>query len=147
LVLSLGSVAVRSLVHQWLSPFFVDCSTLEPQQAFQLVFGRPMPLGVSDLHGAGCAQSGYVWLRFRATAAALRSLAGGRKPDTSSIDAGFAGLLIEPEPRQVHWEEALRVRRPDCYQIHVRPDRAIDSWLTMVVDRQRHLVYVNRFFL
>ena len=85
-------------------------------------------------------------MRFRATDGAIRSLTGGKKPDAFFMDRGLEGLLTWPDPRRVHWEEALRIRMPECFELRVGPNPSVD-WLTVVVDRQRHLVYVERFFL
>jgi hypothetical protein len=146
LCFSLASVVLQSARGHWPPPFYVDCSTLPPSQAFQMIVGRSVPRGVTDIQGAGCPQGGYVWLRFRATDAAISSLTGGKKPDAFSIDDGLAGLLTWPDPRRVRWEEALCIRKPECYEIRVGPNPSVDR-LTVVVDRKRHLVYVERFFL
>src|SRR5437773_654607 len=77
----------------WPPPFFVDCGTLSPDKAFEEVFGRPMPTGVTDIQCAGIPQSGYVWMRLRATDAAIKSMTGGRKPDAHTVNDGLASLL------------------------------------------------------
>jgi hypothetical protein len=139
-----GMVWLRSRV-TWPPPFFVDCGTLAPDKAFAEVLGHPMPTGVTDIQCAGIPQSGYVWMRLRATDAAIKSLTGGRKPDGYKVDDGLASLLRWPEPRRVHWEEALLILKPEYYAIRVGPNPSVDT-LDVVVDRQRHLVYVERYF-
>jgi hypothetical protein len=137
-------IGLRTLRERWPPPFFRDCSTPPPHQAFAEVVGRPMPPGVADIQGAGCPQAGYVWMRLRATDAAIKSLTGGRKPDACKIGEGLASLLKWPDPRRVHWEEALLIRQPEYYVIRFGPS-AVDT-LDVVVDRQRHLVYLERYF-
>jgi hypothetical protein len=123
----------------WPSPYFVDCGTLPPDKAFAEVFGRSMPVGVTDIQCAGIPQSGYVWMRLRATDAAIKSLTAGRKPDGYKVENWISPSLIEwPEPRRVHWQQTLRIRKPVCYVSQFGP--------SLVVDQQRHLIYVERFF-
>jgi hypothetical protein len=147
LAFSLAPIALREFRRHFTPAFLVDCATLPPRQAFEEVFCRSVPAGVTDIQGAGIPQSGQVWMRLRATGAAIRILVGGGKPDApKAARSTIASLSTWPESRRVHWEGALDIHQPECYHLGIGSNPTVD-YITMVVDRQRHLVYVYRHFI
>ena len=64
-----------------LATFVEDFSMDRPEQVFQMVFGRPVPDGVTDLQVAGRHYfiREWVWMRFHATDAALNLSHGTRR--------------------------------------------------------------------
>lgn len=134
--------AAISLLRRW-HPFDQDYSELPPKLAFERVFRRSVPPGLMDIKAAGHAWTAGrdIWMRFRATDAAVKLLTNGSKP--FSPESSFCidtSRLQEAAPRQVHWEDVLRIRDPRCYNIDPPPNQT--GCITLIPDRQRHLVYV-----
>lgn len=146
--LSLAPIALREFRRHFTPACYVDCATLPPGQAFEEVFCGSMPAGVTDIEGAGIPQSGHVWMRLRATDAAIKILTRGAKPDASKVERCIApsAWLEWPGAPRVHWEDAFRVRHPECYNLGIDSNPTVD-YIIMVVDRQQHLVYVYRHYI
>ena len=86
-------------------------------------------------------------MRLQATDGAIKTLTRNVKPEAfKSGRAAVASLLTWPESRRVRWEEALRIRRPECYNISIGPSPG-PNYIILVVDRRRHFVYVYRHFI
>jgi hypothetical protein len=136
-----------------------DYTKKSPEKAFRRVFERPAPPGVSDIRAAGQVWLGgrNVWLRFRATDPAIRSLmaVAKRETDAQSIRQTIDGLQMEvaltathPDLRRwrshVCWDEVRRIEDPESYFIHPRAPSSTPN-ITLIIDRKRHLVYVYLF--
>jgi hypothetical protein len=150
--LLLASVLIVSSIMVWRSfrdSPMGDWATKPPSRAFEWVFGRPVPLGVSGIRASGQVSIGGrdVWLRFSATDEALRSLthACQRISDRDGMEScRMEWRLGEAAPRQIHWGAVRRIRNPECYSLPPKAPAILPD-ITLVVDRRHHLVYVHLF--
>jgi hypothetical protein len=160
-----GLVAVVATTTVLLQPYCVfwvftqgfaglDCAEMPPLRVFENVFGHPPPPGLWDIRAAGymCLGGRDVFLRCSATDDAIRSLTGGSQPvvGAENIEQCIENTRMEFRvPRdhrlalwkqRVRWDEIKRIANPVCYELPPKP--LTDPFLTLIVDRSRHLVYV-----
>lgn len=136
-----------------------DYSAYPAPAVFRSVFGRSAHAGIANLEvaGHGLFQGHLVFMRFRADDPAIKSLTS-HAVRISRRDAQkrlAPGLLRRPPGKlrgctdealrdalTVHWEEVLRARQPEYYEFDA--SWGGKGWLgVLVVDRDRHLVYVE----
>lgn len=143
-----------------------DFHDLPPQTIFREVMGRPVPAGVSDLRVVARSYSikGWVWMRFRATDGAIKSLAeqpilydddpepSKRRAVADALSATLwsANHKYDAEDMaSVNWSEVSAILKPEFYQAGRNSETwgsgvRFPMWLgSMIVDRQNHLVYIH----
>lgn len=140
----------------WLRQAFADlsyrCDDHPPSRTFRRLFRAELP-GISDIRATGHISLGGadVFLRFKATPAAIRTLTQGyvqvRSEDSKSVlewltmAYGYwaAGQKQEAgEAHEVRWDELRRLHKPEVYEKSPQDNGAQD---TLVVDRSRQMVY------
>jgi hypothetical protein len=129
-----------------------DCNRHPPLKTFRRMLGERPP-GVWDVRATGYIGLGGsdVRLRFTASDAAIARLtrdyerlgAADAEARVRSLasDAGTGFLEVRsgsPSQHQVHWEALERIRNAEVYQ---KPQAHPGSEDTLVVDRERRLVY------
>jgi hypothetical protein len=133
----------------------VDYSAVPRAEVFQRVLRQPVPTGVSDLRvaGHGFCQGHEVWMRFRVTAAALKTLfPETRNPSdwangTSWASSFFsADRLLQPDPHSIKWDEVTRAQKPEQY--HFSATEGGQGWYGFfVLDGEEHTVYLHAIIL
>jgi hypothetical protein len=130
--------------------FGADFSQRPPADVFQMVFGRPVPDGVTDLRAAGRVYflKEWVWMRFHATDAALKSLTEGEAPEEVGMlpreNWSANSRYDEVDKRHVGWEAIRSITRPEFYYCGHPPAQGSVQWFgSFVVDRANHTVYVH----
>lgn len=122
-----------------------DYSRRPPDEAFRIIFQRPVPADVQDLAAAGEMGIGGsdVWLRFRASSWTIRSLTAGlaktlpwkQDEDIMRDDARLLGHY-QVHPR-THWSQVWKIRN-GWYFV-----RSTDSTETsLAIDPKSRTVYV-----
>lgn len=139
--------------------FSADFSKHPPEQAFQMATGYPPPHSVSELRVSGrhYFTKRWVWMRFRVTDEALRSLIGDRVPFLGPDARQKMTQVMSAHPRYnrtdqrlIGWHEIARISKPEVYEFSNMPEEAEDytqgGWIWMgflVVDRKNGLVYFH----
>jgi hypothetical protein len=134
-----------SRLRRW-HPFDQDYSELPPERAFALVFRQAVPPGVTDIQAAGPAWLGGrdIWMRFRASEAAVKLLTGGSRPVSTEKEPCIGTAPVhEADLRKMGWGDVDRIRHPLCYEID--PPWNLTGWIQLIYDRQRHLVFAHLY--
>lgn len=130
---------------------FYNCTERSPLLPFHTYLGV-VPPGVSDIRSAGAVGLGgsEIFLRFRATNAAVAALAKSFGPEERESDANQLetwdgqfdrGWLQnqgrQPFEHQVHWEELRRLRHPHVYG----RKHSETSWDMLIWDPENQRAY------
>ena len=125
-------------------PFRHDYSRRKPEEAFELLFHRPVPADVRDLAAAGeCWIGGSnVWLRFRSspkTIQELKSVAVEEAPWRRGEDVirdDPSSLIRYGVWERLGWNQVWKLRRAEYYHIGEGPPST-----EFLVDRDTGMVY------
>lgn len=145
----ISAVCVLLLAGRWAigrltASMVTDYGAMPRAVAFERICRRPPPDGMSDIRVAGHAfLAAEVWIRCRATDAAIQSILG----EENRVDKGMFRACCGPErwneeePRSIGFAEVATIRRPEYFEFY--PTRDGSGWVGVAaVDRQRHMLYV-----
>ena len=139
-------------------PWRADYSTRPAAKVFQEVMGQPVPKGLSQLRIAGrhYLLKKWVWMRFRATDEAVKSLLREHSAVDEPLDEASTHRAINRTQRSgnerwnkyddedrklVRWEDVGHLTKRQVYELSSNGK----GWLwdgVMIVDRKRELVYL-----
>jgi hypothetical protein len=152
LVLSLGfCVWWFVAIFPWQSS--IDYSRRPPEQVLRSIIGQPVPAGTADIRVAGRSYpfglKHWVYVRFRASDAAIEELIAEREPVTGP---SAREALRYPHPasrrydsadqQRVSWQEVANISEPEVYSVSGGQSPFVWSGY-LVVDRRSNLVYVG----
>ncbi|MFN3653598.1 MAG: hypothetical protein ACK47B_28805 [Armatimonadota bacterium] len=127
-----------------------DYSRRAPSRAFQDIFKRPAPAGVTDLRAIGMKWIGgaNVWLRYRAKRGTLAEILQGFSstgtvggPDLSKSDIWHPTRLGFDPAERLEWDQLYRAKRIETYS---RGEPGMNS-VEVYVDRSSDTVYLFEF--
>lgn len=158
LVLLGGLLGLPTAYFLWLGrEWSYRCEEHPPSETFRRFLGVPS-LGVWDIRAAGYnyLSGATIWMRFRAGEGSLSPLVQGYDKLPAKEARATLEHLVEMEsywqPRvdpsrvteahRVYWQELRRLPRPEVYRKPHEDGSTVD---TLIVDRQRWLVYYHHF--
>jgi hypothetical protein len=131
----------------------IDYSARPPAEVFELVMGRPVPPGVTDLRAAGRSYplglKHWAYLSASATDEAIRQLTAENEALTGSALQKASPCPYVPnrrydlaDRRHVGWDEVEEVRDLEVYPVYGGRGSFVWSGY-LIVDRKRHRIYVG----
>jgi hypothetical protein len=156
LILGGGLAAVGWLLGCWLPSCGDQDSALRtrfarhpPERAFEFVFSRPVPAGVSDLAATGetWIQGTNVWITFRAPESVYAELVRGwQQSETTAEERRELAEVWDPnrhyDPQDsLGWKELYRPGKLSSFHRSLGGGADVTVW----IDRRSQRVYVFRF--
>jgi hypothetical protein len=124
----------------------VDYGRVPQSEVFRMVWGQPVPKGVTGLSigGHGGGQGHIVFMRIRAQEPVLRALIG-KSDHITKEDFEISWSDLTPPERSVGWSEIDLASNPEYFAFN---GGATQGWIgTMALDRTRNALFVFAFVL
>jgi hypothetical protein len=135
----------------------IDYSRQKVGVTFEKITGVSLPPDVKNAKSAGRSYlwKHWVWMRFEVTEATIKDLTSGRK----RLGAEKTKQLLQESKmiasnnrynisdlQHVRWTEIEQIQQPEAYEYTPLNQEPSFIWLTyLVLDRQRHIVYLWAF--